>query len=69
MSSNVKSKTGSATDLTPDPPTKPIPDQESPSPEDWTDPAKQHQMSAIWPLMWLAVPLVALILYGLLTRQ
>ena len=69
MHSNVRSKTGSTTDLTPDPSAEPTPEQESPSPEDWTDPAKRHQMSAIWPLMWLAIPLVALVLYGLLTRH
>jgi hypothetical protein len=65
MRSNVRSKTGSAADR----PAKPTPEQESPSAEDWTDPAKRHQMSAIWPLMWLAVPLVGLVLYGLLTRH
>lgn len=33
--------------------------------EDWSTPAKQRQMSAIWPLLWLTIPLVLLILYGL----
>lgn len=33
------------------------------------DPSKQHQMSAIWPLLWLLIPLVSLILYGLLSRS
>lgn len=33
--------------------------------EDWSTPAKQRQMSAAWPLLWLTIPLVLLILYGL----
>jgi hypothetical protein len=33
--------------------------------EDWTDSKKQHQVSALWPLMWLTLPLVLLVLYGL----
>jgi hypothetical protein len=33
--------------------------------EDWTDSSKQHQVSALWPLMWLTLPLVLLVLYGL----
>jgi len=33
--------------------------------EDWSAPAKQPQMSAIWPLLWLTIPLVLLVLYGL----
>ena len=35
------------------------------SPEDWSTPAMQHQMSAIWPLLWLTIPFVLLVLYGL----
>ncbi|HSN82814.1 MAG TPA: hypothetical protein VLS88_09575 [Polyangiales bacterium] len=33
--------------------------------EDWSTPDKQPQMSAIWPLLWLTIPLVLLVLYGL----
>jgi len=34
--------------------------------EDWSDPSKLRQMSAAWPLMWLAVPFVLAILYEFL---
>lgn len=34
-------------------------------PEDWSDPSKLPQMSAIWPLLWLTVPFVLAIVYEL----
>ncbi len=37
--------------------------------EDWSDPSRQPKMDAIWPLLWLAVPLVSLVLYGLITGR
>jgi hypothetical protein len=33
--------------------------------EDWTDSSQHRQVSALWPLMWLTLPLVLLVLYGL----
>ncbi|MGB5697973.1 MAG: hypothetical protein WBM46_20150 [Polyangiales bacterium] len=38
-------------------------------PEDWNSPSKQSQMSAIWPLLWLTIPFVLLVLYGFFTRD
>ncbi len=35
--------------------------------EDRSDPSKQRQMSAVWPLLWLALPLFLLVVYGLLS--
>lgn len=35
--------------------------------EDWNDPSTHPRMSAIWPVLWIAVPLVLLVLYGLLS--
>lgn len=84
MRSNPKSKSSSgtrpgpnpaATAMAPDEPVDPephaqaAPPKSSSSQEDWSDPAKQHQMSAIWPLLWLAIPFVALVLYGLFTTR
>lgn len=37
--------------------------------EDWSDPSKQPQMSAIWPLLWLTIPFVLLVLYGFFARD
>ena len=37
--------------------------------EDWSDPSKQPQMSPIWPLLWLAIPFVLLVVYGLVTEH
>lgn len=34
--------------------------------EDWSDSPTRREMSAMWPLLWLTVPLVLLVLYGLL---
>jgi hypothetical protein len=74
MRSNVKSKSSSSTDLprsaettssrpkAPEPPLAP-----ATGTDDWSDPSKQRQMSAIWPLLWIVIPLGSLILYGLLT--
>lgn len=36
--------------------------------EDWSDPSKLPQVSALWPLLWLTIPLVLLVLYGYFTR-
>lgn len=33
--------------------------------EDWNDPSKLRQMSPIWPLLWLTVPFVLVIVYEL----
>jgi len=38
-------------------------------PEDWSSPSKLPQMSAIWPLLWLTIPFVLLVLYGFFTRD
>jgi hypothetical protein len=45
------------------------PPQAPPGADDWSDPSKLRQMSAIWPLLWLTVPLVLLVLYGLFTAR
>ncbi|MGB8223982.1 MAG: hypothetical protein WCF10_15445 [Polyangiales bacterium] len=37
--------------------------------EDWSDPSKRPQMSAIWPLLWLTIPFVLLVLYGFFARD
>ena len=36
--------------------------------EDWSDPSKLPQVSALWPLLWLTIPLVLLVLYGYFSR-
>lgn len=33
--------------------------------DDWSDPSKMRQMSPLWPLLWLAIPFVLLIVYEL----
>jgi len=74
MRSNVKSKSRAGADLprsaetissqpvAPEPPSA-----AAAATDDWSDPSKQRQMSAIWPLLWLVIPLGSLILYGLLS--
>jgi hypothetical protein len=48
-----------------EPKTKPVERRTGGWAEDWSDPKRQHQVSALWPLMWLTLPLVLLVLYGL----
>jgi hypothetical protein len=62
MRSNGKSK--STSEEAPEPPAEP-----ATGVDDQSDPSKQHQMNAIWPLLWLLVPLASLILYGLFSGQ
>jgi hypothetical protein len=45
--------------------TKPVERRTGGWAEDWTEPSKHHQVSALWPLMWLTLPLALLVLYGL----
>ena len=35
--------------------------------EDWSEPASHPQMSAIWPILWLGIPLIAMVVYGFLS--
>jgi hypothetical protein len=45
---------------------KPVAEPSQYTPDDWSKPETHHQMSAIWPLLWLAIPFVLLVLYGVL---
>lgn len=67
-SARAASATGSEADPT-EQALSPIPPRPEarPDADDWSDPSKLRQMSAIWPLLWLTIPLVLLVLYGLLT--
>ena len=53
----------------PSPPTEPDRRRAGSWAEDWSDSSSQPKMNAIWPLLWLAIPLVSLVLYGLLTGR
>jgi len=33
--------------------------------DDWSDPSKMRQMSPLWPLLWLAIPFVLLVVHEL----
>lgn len=34
-------------------------------PDDWSNPEEHARMSAGWPLLWMAIPLIAILLWGL----
>jgi len=46
---------------------EPAPRAPAPWAEDWSEPAKHPQMSAIWPILWLGIPLLAMVVYGYLS--
>ena len=46
---------------------EPAPRAAAPSAEDWSEPTKHPQMSAIWPILWLGLPLLAMVVYGYLS--
>jgi hypothetical protein len=35
--------------------------------KDWSEPTEHPQMSAIWPILWLGIPLLAMVVYGYLS--
>jgi hypothetical protein len=35
--------------------------------KDWREPTEHPQMSAIWPILWLGIPLLAMVVYGYLS--
>ena len=39
------------------------------SAEDWDNPSTHPRMSAIWPVLWIGVPLLLLVLYGMFSGR
>jgi len=47
--------------------TESAPRPAAPWTEDWSEPTKHPEMSAIWPILWLGIPLIGIVVYGFLS--